>query len=148
MSKRTEETRELLGIVNANQIATKYAEATGKKMPPYIAYRTSGFMGRGMGSAAWQVHRPGFQTDPSPKEKRWWGNNDLMTFDVRSREEREAVLAEAKAWASERYGVTEWVKTNRLAVGATNTWFPAEVIGWLDAAINDAKNSPDGRTDS
>lgn len=75
----------------------------------FIAYTPADY-GRGGRGAHWQVHRPGFETDPGGD----WYNHGRKTFQVWAAhgkshaETKRAVLAEAQAWASERYGITEW----------------------------------------
>jgi hypothetical protein len=71
----------------------------------YIDYRPYQG-GRASQSAAWQVVRPGFKTDPNGH----WRDYGHKTFTVYVTEEKEARLAEAIEWATKRYGITEWVK--------------------------------------
>lgn len=54
----------------------------------------------------WVVSRRGFKTDPSGP---WYDHGD-KSF-VACRADKEDRLNEAKAWASERYGIKEWAKT-------------------------------------
>lgn len=77
----------------------------------YIAYSPNEY-GRIMRPARWQVVRPGFKTDPDGH----WMNYGHKTFLLVNagethKEKKEIALEEAKAWASERYGITEWAKT-------------------------------------
>lgn len=54
-------------------------------------------------SSAWVVHCPGFKTDPGAH----WQDNGNKTFLGRFRGE---ALADAQAWASERYGIKAWAR--------------------------------------
>lgn len=72
---------------------------------PYIAYN-SATTGMASQYARWSVYRWGFKVDPTN-----WRGGYSQEFSVTCRENKEPVLAEAKAWASTRYGITEWVKT-------------------------------------
>lgn len=73
---------------------------------PFISY-TPAETGRGYKSANWQIARKNFITD----KEAHWRDYGKKTFSVYRREEKAAQLEAALAWASERYGVTEWVKT-------------------------------------
>lgn len=95
--------RELLrsvGVVNA------YLFAKVEGSPVYIDYRVEE-RGRAYQSAAWQVSRCGFKTDPDAH----WRDAGKKTFLVHGRDKKAPQEAAAKTWASERFGVTEWAKT-------------------------------------
>jgi hypothetical protein len=99
MSKLTESFR-AVGVINPHDF---YGHGN-----VFITYApTEG--GRVWG-ARWRVARPGFQTDP----KAAWYDYGNKTFQVwapygeKHSEVKRAVLAEAQAWASQRYGITEW----------------------------------------
>lgn len=127
-------------MFNAHSLCREYAEATGNPVPVYVGYRTQE-SGRAYQSAAWQVHRPGYKTDP---EGHWRDYGD-KTFNVFApmTVEKATKLEEAKAWASERYGVTAWARTDRIA-GATDCWFPVEVVEWLESEIRTRLEEADG----
>lgn len=86
----------------------------------YVDYRPQE-TGRAFLSAAWQVVRPGFKTDPNS----YWRDYGHKTFDVwRPGKDKEPKRLEAIAWASERYGFDpdEWVKT------PFGSYMPASVL--------------------
>ena len=85
-----------LGVRNSHEVASR-----GTKR--YVSYRPAEY-GRASNSAAWQVVHIGYLTDP----KGHWRDNGHKTFTVYRREEKEAKLKEAIAWASKRYGIKEW----------------------------------------
>lgn len=74
--------------------------------PVYVSYRKEE-SGRAYQSAAWQVIRVGLKTDPDAH----WRDQGNATFGVYRRDQKATQEVAAKAWASERYGVTEWAKT-------------------------------------
>lgn len=61
--------------------------------------------GRAAMSARVQVIGLREKTNPSG----WWGDCGHKTWNV-SRDTKAARIEQAKAWASERYGITEWVR--------------------------------------
>lgn len=72
--------------------------------------------------ASWTVFRVAadrreFVTDP----KAHWTDNGRKAFHCCGREDKARAEREALAWASERFGVTEWAR-NRM-----RDWVPAEV---------------------
>ena len=102
MSKITDKLNEA-GIYNAHGFA-----GHGNV---YIVYTPNDNMRGGL-SARWQVDRPGYRTDPDAH----WQDRGCKTFDLFNvggthKEKKEIAFAEAKAWASERYGITEWART-------------------------------------
>jgi hypothetical protein len=123
VSKLTEQLRSV-GIVNPWQFAGR-----GNV---YIDY-TPANNGRGGRSARWQVTRPGFRTDPNGA----WYNNGHKTFWVYSRADKEPKLFEAKAWASERYGIKEWART------PFGSWMDAEFVKKRLAELKSAQPSAD-----
>lgn len=74
-------------------------------------------------SPRWQVVRPGFKTDPDAH----WKDNGHKTFYVWRRDEKAAQLEAAKAWAGEKYGITEWARS--------------PFGGWGDAAFVKARTA-------
>lgn len=69
-------------------------------------------VGRISRPAVWRVYRVGFKTDPGA----FWMDNgskafQLYRYDGTHAERKIACLEEAKTWASERYGITEWART-------------------------------------
>lgn len=87
----------------------------------YISYRPKKD-GRAYQNAAWQVVRPGFKTDSDG----FWRDHGHKTFNVFAPVEKEPQRVAAEKWASNRYGVSEWVKIP----GLPGCLFPAQ-----DAAI-------------
>lgn len=133
MSVKSDEAYALLGLINGHMLLEWYAAEANKPMPVYISYRPQE-LGRAYQSAAWRVYRPGYKTDDS--EKPYWRDHGVKTFNVR-RDTRAEQLEVAKAWAAEKFGVTEWKKTNRLRT--TGSYFPVEVVDFLEAAIKRLK---------
>lgn len=82
----------------------------------YLDYRPQQ-PGRGFVTAAWQVIRPGFKTDPNAH----WQDRGHKTFTVGIGGNRAEAEARARTWAGERYGITEWVKVP----GLRGALFPA-----------------------
>lgn len=72
----------------------------------FIRYRSAAQSSAGQ-TAAWQVIRPGFKTDISAH----WTDHGNKTFDVWGRDDKATQFEAAKAWAAERYGITEWART-------------------------------------
>jgi len=103
MSKLTESYRDVRVFNVANFYNSKHGQV-------YIAYNAADH-GRGGRGASVQVMGVGFKTDPDSA----WYNYDRKTFLPYNKpgtaaERRAATVAEAKAWATERYGVTEWAR--------------------------------------
>jgi hypothetical protein len=120
---KTEEKLRTVGIYNAHGVLTKYAEATGAAVPPAITYQTQE-LGRMFRCASWRVIRPGFETDPNAH----WQDHKQKTFAaVYPQTDKAPKLEEAKAWATARYGITEWVTIP----GLRDTRFPIEVAAWV-----------------
>ena len=72
-----------------------------------IIYRSQR-TGRASCSAAWQILRPGYQTDP----KGHWTNSYNKTFwCYNTGEDKEPQRLSAIAWATERYDITEWERS-------------------------------------
>lgn len=89
-----------IGIDNPHD-AIKYAAARNVGPGVFVHYRSQEPHARIW--SAWQVLRPGYTTDPA----------NLSTVDHRQKTfgvhgNRAEVLDTAKAWAGNRYGVTEW----------------------------------------
>lgn len=115
----------LLGVVNSHDLC-RWATRNGyDKSAVFVAYRPQDKWTL----AGWQVIRPGYQTDPGGH----WSNFGDKTFDGTGSEVRDAALA----WASERYGVTEW----KGMTGLGSDRFPADLVALAKAAIRDAKRS-------
>jgi hypothetical protein len=86
--------------------------------------------GRGFVSAAWQVCRPGYKTNPDGH----WQDNGHQTFTIGLRHTAAEAETAAKAWAEERYGITEWAKIP----GLRRAWFPAGDAAIVEAAVKEA----------
>jgi hypothetical protein len=95
--------RELLRIVG---VVNPYLFADAEGAQVYVTYRPQK-TGRAYQSAAWQVVRPGYRTDPGGH----WRDVGHKTFSVYRRDQKAAQLDAAKAWADAQFGVTEWAKT-------------------------------------
>jgi len=102
---------------------------------PYIVY-IPGTTGRGSRSPHIQVVRPGYQTDP----KAHWMDYGSKTFHCWS-STKQATIAEAQAWAGERYKITAWEKT------PYGTWMSADFVkarnAELKARLKALKNTVD-----
>lgn len=96
------------------------------RIVPIVDY-TAAQPGRGYKSACWQVTQGAVPTDPGGH----WRDNGRKTFNVYEREAKKPRLEEALAWASERFGVTEW---KRDPFGA---YMPAEFV---DARLHQLKD--------
>lgn len=107
MSKLTEQLGEV-GVHNAHLFA-----GHGNAFVMYLAADHGWRHG-----AMWRVARPGFLTDP----KGPWYNYGNKTFVVFGRHDKLAVFEEAKAWASERFGIKEWART------PYGSWMDAEFV--------------------
>jgi hypothetical protein len=69
--------------------------------------------------AGWTVRRPGFQTKPSN-----FHNGGNAHFSV---------LAEAKEWAGNSYGITKWARIK----GLEGAYFPAECKAVIEAVMTE-----------
>ena len=74
----------------------------------------------------WHVYRPDFNLNP--KQKNFWADDaNVKVFGATAhREERAALLEEAKAWASKRYKIKKWAR-NRMGAyvdSRVNEQFP------------------------
>jgi hypothetical protein len=96
------------GIHNPHNFCT----AGGGKI--YIAYSPQ-ITGRAYRSASWQVIMPNGKTDPDGA----WCDNGQKSFDVNSvavpecdtpHKRKEYQRLAAIAWATEKYGIDDWVK--------------------------------------
>jgi len=121
-------------MINDWGLLVAYAAAhPDQPMPVAIVYRAQS-TGRSYQSAAWQVIRPGYKTNPDGH----WRDNGHQTFTIfRPSEQRAAQLDEAMNWARERYGVVVWKRTNRLRT--RGAYFPAAVVDWFEAQIKAAR---------
>lgn len=106
-------------IVNSHNLVSLYRYETGG-VGVYISW-TPQELGRAYRPAGYHVMRPGFKTDPT---EHWmhYGNKFFMKGGLNVTD----CEADAKAWASEKYGITEWVKI----AGFPRDWFPKEIADW------------------
>lgn len=89
------------GIVNPYDIEKQCGA------PPFVFISYSAQVtGRAYRNAKWHVVRIGYQTDPRAHRQ----NNGHKTFDIYRREEKEPQRLAALAWATGRYGITDWVR--------------------------------------
>ena len=91
-----------MGVFNPHGLAKHCGGLT-----VYVEYSPQD-LGRIAHFAKWQVIRIGYKTDPDGH----WSDNGHKTFTAYNpREEKEKQLQAALAWASERYGITEWERS-------------------------------------
>lgn len=117
----------LLDIFNP-ALAAKYAADHGIEYAVTVVYQP----GAAYQSAAWQVLRHGYRTDRDAGHLRGFNK----TFHIKGAG-KAAAAEEAKVWAGERYGVTEWVKIP----GLGGNWFPREVADLIKADVRAAKKA-------
>ena len=90
---------------------------------------------RSMQTPQWQITKGRERTDDNPKGP--WYDYGKKTFVVWGREDKPVKLEEAKAYASEKYGIKEWAKT------PYGSWMDAEFVKArtkeLGQALADAK---------
>lgn len=90
--------------------ALTVAVANGYTGPDIVLLYIPADNGRGGHSAYWLVSSPSHQTDPGGH----WRDYGRKTFYLFGRgthaEVKAEALAQAQAWAAERYGVTAWSK--------------------------------------
>jgi hypothetical protein len=117
-AKITRERLRATRIFNDHDLA-KVIQALGG-FGVFVGYRQQE-NGRIYTSAAWQVFRPGFQTDP----KGHWRDYGAKTFLVGNpiREYKDPKRLEAIAWASKRYQLDpeDWLPS---PLGRASGWFP------------------------
>ena len=105
MSKLTELLKKA-NVFNAHGFATTH----NPHSEVFIEY-SAGETGRASRTAAWRVYRIGFQTDPETH----WMNYGNKTFFIQGEgphsELKTSIFEEARAWAEERYGISEWART-------------------------------------
>jgi hypothetical protein len=130
MSKVTDASKDLLKVFNDHQLAVTFGRTGGdaETQTPYIDYRAAA--SRSAVGSGWLVYRPGKTTDP----KAHWADYGNKSFPNWTMSRAEALDA-AKAWAGERYGVTEW---QRSPFGG---WHPAHVIEAFTAAVAAARKA-------
>lgn len=96
-------TRELLALKKVYNDTQLMGAAT-----PFIAFRKRDV--RQQATPAWQVLRADHRTDPDGSYRDGFNKTFTLLGDVTT-ELKNQRLADAQAWASTEYGVTEWVKT-------------------------------------
>ena len=123
MSNTRDEYR-ALGIINAHQLVSAARDA-GVTPAVYLAWQAQVSETLRYTPAGYSVVRPGFKTDNG----KWNGHKFFF--------KRKGADAEgdAKAWASENFGVSEWVKLP----GFPRDWFPAEVAAFAKALLKASK---------
>ena len=128
-SKAWQTLKDRLGIVNPHGVI-EYAKARGIGPGVFLDYRAQD-LGRGGNSAAWQVFRPGYRTDPTTSIH----DQYRKTFKTFSYDHsRKATCDAAKAWAGSRYGITEW----GTVPGLPGTVFPKAVADLIKADLKAA----------
>lgn len=128
MPKARDELRDRLSIFSPHN-ACKFAKERGGT-GVYLGYRTQ-VAGRGFISAAWQVVGINFETNPDAH----FQDYGAKTFTVGLKRDRATAEQEAREWAAEKYGITEWVKVPGLP-GALFAKRDAEII---KAALREAR---------
>ena len=89
-----------------HKIVNDYGLIGNQNKIPFITYRPMST--RPYYSAGWQVITPGFRSDPDGS----YHDGFHKTFRVENANvQKKSKLAEAQAWASQNYGVNDWVKT-------------------------------------
>lgn len=131
MSKAQDELRELLKVYNAWDYIKKGLEL-GVDPAVGVIYSTQE-SGRMYRPASWAVIRPGFKTDPNAH----WMDHGTKTFKVYTpsdKADKEAQLAQAIAWATERYGYDTWVRCQFPGV-----WVPQPIYQVVTHALTKAR---------
>lgn len=137
MSKAADELREIQ-IFNGHDVVrlwVAYRTAEGlPSLPGVFLYYRPQQPGRGYHPAAYQVMRPGYNTDPDA----FWRDNKTKTFTLFARDERSQALLAAQQWANERYpalrtesGEIEWATIP----GMPGDLFPVQTAQWLKAEL-------------
>ena len=141
MSKARDRLREVrLPGARSHGIANDYdvmyiADAAG--LPPVCVAYHAAVTGRGGEGAKVQVHHLHHDTDVGNPKAHWRDYRrktfTLFRYPGRAPEQRKAAVADAQAWASERYGVGEW----DTVPGLTGAWFPRDVAALVRAALRE-----------
>jgi len=122
VTKLTDALREH-GVHNVHLLAREYTKATGER-PPYITYRRGGVWD----PTGHTVNRVWLKKDPEDVRE---SGTKLFPGHTAKGTSADA----AKAWAAEKYGVTEWVTLP----GFLGDFFTPEMAAW---AKNLAKTTP------
>lgn len=110
-------------IFNSSNLASMYAEKTGK-VGLYLGYSSNDGSRASTGTpTGYQVIRPGFRTDTNPNAH--WIDRGHMTFSVYSGG-WDAAFANAVAWCADTYGYTEFVAIP----GFGRDRFPKQIATW------------------
>lgn len=122
------------GIHNAHGAMTK-AVAAGYDGPDIILDYKPGETGRISRSAHWSVWSPSHKTNPGGH----WQDYGQQVFLVVGRGKHSEVKAEteqqARKWAAEKYGVTEWAKVPGIYGGP---YFPVAAAQVIKRLIREA----------
>lgn len=120
------------GIVNASDAMRL---AAGYDGPDIVLSYTAADNGRGGRGAYWSVWSPSHKTHP----RGHWSDHGHKAFSVFGPGKHSTVKAEteatARAWAAERYGVTEWAKVPGV-YGAP--WLPAAAADVIQRLVREA----------
>lgn len=100
-ARRTVITKALLNAAGIHNSHNVCHEGGGSV---YIFYKPRG-LGRSYRSPKWAVDGIGFHVDSTAE----WIDHGCKVFTC-NRDTREQRLADAKAWASEKYGISEWAR--------------------------------------
>jgi hypothetical protein len=122
---RAAERLHALNLINGYDVS-RLAHRAGL-VDVYIAYSPSD----PFRTARWGVVSTGHHVDPHGHA----ADYGMKVFAYLGRQNKQAALERAQAWASERYGVSEWVQIPGVA-GAP--WFPAEVAAHVKQLLKDA----------
>ena len=123
-------------IINTYDLLKRYDKVTGDaKHAIAISYSSNDGSRMSMGMlTGWYVWSPFFHTDPSNTRISGRGRAEFPTSFKGDRAEAR-ILAGNKAvnWATEKYGITEWVKIP----GFGSNLFPVEIAKWAEKFIKD-----------
>jgi len=89
-------------LLRDNKIYNSWEIAKRGELHFFISY--SAAEPKSCKGASWHVVGVGFKTDSDAA----WYDNGCKAFQVWGRKDKEDVLAKAKEWASQKYGIAEW----------------------------------------
>lgn len=128
MSRATDEFREHLWVFND----IDYARQAGIASVFVAYYPSQAGLGRSR-SAYWAVHGLGFDTDPDAH----FTDHGSKTFTVGRREDKQATLELALAWAGEKFAIPAWEKS------PLGSWVALGSVAAMKAKLKAAKANPD-----
>lgn len=123
-------------IINTYDLLKRYDKVTGDaKHAIAISYSSNDGSRMSMGVlTGWYVWSPFFHTDPNNNRLSGRGRAEFPTsFKGDRAEARILAGTEAVNWATEKYGIAEWVKIP----GFGSDLFPVEIAKWAEKFIKD-----------